>query len=101
VLPYTQNSPALGTQLFGHQTVTLNILAKLPFPENAVVDRNPGMLRALMPKTPVHKHHQSFLAKNEVRSAENRCMSAPAGYTVLSKKSNQAQFCTKITTATD
>jgi hypothetical protein len=74
MLPQAKNLPATVTQFLCHYPITHAIFVELIAPVLTITLGTPTMLRATMPKTPIHKNCKPFAAKKKVRPTRQLLM---------------------------
>lgn len=92
MLPHPQHAPASRPQGAAHQPVPLHVGSELITPELPMVDRQARVLRAAVPKAPIHEQDDTLFAEDEIGPAENHRMPPPAGDAVSAEQFCHRQF---------
>lgn len=98
-MPDAEDSPASRPKRPRHEPVSRDVAFQLRAPESSVAARALAVRRASVPETPVHKHGEAQLWKNEVRLSKERVAPSPSDNSFLAKQSDESEFGAEIASA--
>lgn len=101
MFPDAEDAPAAFAEFPVYTAVAGFVGSELLLPERPIIPWRIAVLRAAVPKAPVHKDGDALLGENEVGLAKDGLMTAPAGDVVLTEQLYQGELGILIATAAD